>query len=49
MPVGFYFGRGTPNTHYLAPIVLKEMGLPLLYSSECYNDDVSNASDLSAF
>ncbi|KAE9964933.1 hypothetical protein BLS_007972, partial [Venturia inaequalis] len=46
MPVGFYFGRGTPNTHYLVPIVLKEMGLPLLYSSECYNDDVPYWVDL---
>lgn len=40
MPVGFYFGRGTPNTHVLVPIVLKEMGHKLLYNSECYNDDV---------
>ncbi|TID16041.1 chitin deacetylase 1 [Venturia nashicola] len=46
MPVGFYFGRGTPNTHYLVPIVMKEMGLPLLYSSECYNDEVPYWVDL---
>jgi peptidoglycan/xylan/chitin deacetylase (PgdA/CDA1 family) len=46
MPVGFYFGRGTPNTHVLVPIVCKEMGVPLLYSSECYNDDVPYWVDL---
>ncbi|KAF2804332.1 chitin deacetylase 1 [Mytilinidion resinicola] len=46
MPVGFYFGRGTPQTHALAPIVFKEMGTPLLYSSECYNDDVPYWIDL---
>ncbi|KAI9688692.1 MAG: hypothetical protein M1822_001049 [Bathelium mastoideum] len=40
MPVGFYFGRGTPQTHALVPIVLKEIGHKLLYSSEAYNDDV---------
>lgn len=45
-PVGVYFGRGTPNTHGLLPQVYKEMheqqGTPkLLYSSECYNDDVA--------
>ncbi|KAF2499366.1 chitin deacetylase 1, partial [Lophium mytilinum] len=46
MPVGFYFGRGTPQTHALAPIVFKEMDTPLLYSSECYNDDVPYWIDL---
>lgn len=44
--MGFYFGRGTPNTHALVPIVLKEMGHALLYSSECYNDDVPYWVDL---
>jgi len=39
-PVGAYFGRGTPNTAALLPIVWKEMGHKLLYSSEVYNDDV---------
>lgn len=46
MPVGVYFGRGTPNTHALLPIVFKEMGVPLLYSSEVYNDDVPYWIDL---
>jgi peptidoglycan/xylan/chitin deacetylase (PgdA/CDA1 family) len=46
MPVGFYFGRGTPNTHALVPIVCKDMGVPLLYCSECYNDDVPYWVDL---
>lgn len=46
MPVGFYFGRGTPNSHSLCPIVWKELGTPLLYSSECYNDDVPYWVDL---
>jgi len=46
IPVGFYFGRGTPNTHNLAPICWKEMGSSLLYSSESYNDDVPYWVDL---
>ena len=46
MPVGFYFGRGTPNTHTLCPIAWNELGAPLLYSSECYNDDVPYWVDL---
>lgn len=45
-PVGVYFGRGTPNTHALLPIVFQEMGKPLLYSSEVYNDDVPYWVDL---
>ncbi|KAF2708096.1 carbohydrate esterase family 4 protein [Pleomassaria siparia CBS 279.74] len=46
MPVGFYFGRGTPNTHVLVPGVLASMNHKLLYSSECYNDDVPYWVDL---
>ncbi|ORY13896.1 chitin deacetylase 1 [Clohesyomyces aquaticus] len=46
MPVGYYFGRGTPNTHALVPSVLASMNLKLLYSSECYNDDVPYWVDL---
>ncbi|TKA25594.1 hypothetical protein B0A50_05455 [Salinomyces thailandicus] len=50
-PVGVYFGRATPNTAGLLPEVFKEMheelGKPkLLYSSECYNDDVPYWVDL---
>ena len=50
-PVGVYFGRGTPNTHGALPQIYKEMhkeqGTPkLLYSSECYNDEVPYWVDL---
>lgn len=50
-PVGVYFGRGTPNTHGALPEIFKQMhkeqGTPkLLYSSECYNDDVPYWVDL---
>lgn len=45
-PVGFYFGRGTPNTKALASEVYKKMGQKLLYSSEAYNDDVPYWIDL---
>jgi peptidoglycan/xylan/chitin deacetylase (PgdA/CDA1 family) len=38
-PVGAYFGRGTPNTANLLPIVWKEMGHKMLYTSEVYNED----------
>jgi hypothetical protein len=33
-PVGAYFGRGTPNTASLLPIMWKEMGRKMLYTSE---------------
>lgn len=33
-PVGFYFGRGTPQTHVLVPEVCQEQGWELKYSSE---------------
>lgn len=50
-PVGVYLGRGTPNTHGALALWYKEMhaeqGTPkLLYSSECYNDDVPYWVDL---
>lgn len=50
-PVGVYFGRATPNTPGALPEIFKEMheeqGTPkLLYSSECYNDDVPHWVDL---
>jgi peptidoglycan/xylan/chitin deacetylase (PgdA/CDA1 family) len=38
-PVGAYFGRGTPNTANLLPIMWKEMGHKMLYTSEVYNED----------
>lgn len=45
-PVGAYFGRGTPNTASLLPIMWKEMGHKMLYTSEVYNDDVPYWRDL---
>ncbi|KXT05354.1 hypothetical protein AC578_11081 [Pseudocercospora eumusae] len=50
-PVGVYFGRATVNTPGMLPQIFKEMnkewGTPkLLYSSECYNDDVPYWVDL---
>lgn len=47
-PVGYYFGRGTPNTKALFADVYKKMGKKLLYSSEAYNDDVPYWIDLPA-
>ncbi|KAK1522413.1 chitin deacetylase 1 [Colletotrichum costaricense] len=46
MPVGAYFGRGTPNTPSLFPEVWKSLGGEFLWSSECYNDDVPYWLDL---
>ncbi|RAO70614.1 uncharacterized protein BHQ10_006626 [Talaromyces amestolkiae] len=46
MPVGAYFGRGTPQTHMLFPEVWKELGAEFLWSSEVYNDDVPYWLDL---
>lgn len=50
-PVGVYFGRATVNTPGRLADDFKEMnkewGTPkLLYSSECYNDDVPYWVDL---
>lgn len=45
-PDGAYFGRGTPNTASLLPIVWKELGRKMLYTSEVYNDDVPYWIDL---
>lgn len=50
-PVGVYFGRSTVNTPGMLPELFGEMsrewGTPkLLYSSECYNDDVPYWVDL---
>lgn len=50
-PVGVYFGRSTVNTPGMLPEVFKEMNKELntpklLYSSECYNDDVPYWVDL---
>jgi len=48
MPVGCYFGRGTPNTRGLFPEAWKEAGGEMLYCSEAYNDDVPYWIDLPA-
>lgn len=45
-PVGVYYGRGTPNTRALFHEIWKSLGLPFLWSSECYNDDVPYWVDL---
>lgn len=34
MPVGAYFGRGTPQTHMLFPEVWESVGAEFLWSSE---------------
>ncbi|KAJ5486879.1 hypothetical protein N7530_001179 [Penicillium desertorum] len=46
MPVGAYFGRGTPQTHHLFSEIGKGLGAEFLWSSECYNDDVPYWLDL---
>jgi peptidoglycan/xylan/chitin deacetylase (PgdA/CDA1 family) len=48
MPVGCYFGRGTPNTRGLFPEAWKGLGKKMLYCSEAYNDDVPYWIDLPA-
>ncbi|KAL4758403.1 uncharacterized protein BDW70DRAFT_152541 [Aspergillus foveolatus] len=46
MPVGAYFGRGTPQTHAKFPEIWEELGEKFLWSSEVYNDDVPYWLDL---
>ncbi|KAL3431357.1 hypothetical protein BDV09DRAFT_188476 [Aspergillus tetrazonus] len=46
MPVGAYFGRGTPQTHAKFPGIWEELGEEFLWSSEVYNDDVPYWLDL---
>jgi peptidoglycan/xylan/chitin deacetylase (PgdA/CDA1 family) len=48
MPVGAYYGRGTPNTKALFPEAFKEAGSEMLWNSEAYNDDVPYWIDLPA-
>ncbi|ETN41704.1 uncharacterized protein HMPREF1541_03640 [Cyphellophora europaea CBS 101466] len=48
MPVGAYYGRGTPNTKALFPEAFKEAGCEMLWNSEAYNDDVPYWTDLPA-
>jgi peptidoglycan/xylan/chitin deacetylase (PgdA/CDA1 family) len=39
-PKGWYYGRLSPRSHALVWDVYREMGLPLLWNSDCYDDDV---------
>lgn len=39
-PVGWYLGALGPHSKAIIHEVYKEMGLPLLYSSDAYCDDV---------
>lgn len=48
MPVGAYYGRGTPNTKALFPEAFREAGGEMLWCSEAYNDDVPYWVDLPA-
>ena len=48
MPVGCYYGRGTPNTKGLFPEAWRDAGGEMLYCSEAYNDDVPYWLDLPA-
>ncbi|OQV09510.1 hypothetical protein CLAIMM_13624 [Cladophialophora immunda] len=48
MPVGAYYGRGTPNTKALFPEAFREAGSEMLWNSEAYNDDVPYWTDLPA-
>lgn len=45
-PVGAYIGRGNIRTPALVSEAHKQLGLPLLWESDCYNDDVPYWSDL---
>lgn len=47
-PKGWYYGRLSPRSHALVWDVYKEMGLPLLWQSDCYADDVPYWVDVPA-
>lgn len=46
VPVGAYMGRGNIRTPALVSEAHKQLGLPLLWESDCYNDDVPYWRDL---
>lgn len=47
-PKGWYYGRLSPRSHALVWEVYKEMGLPLLWMSDSYADDVPYWKDVPA-
>lgn len=47
-PKGWYYGRLSPRSHALVWDVFKEMGLPLLWESDTYSDDVPYWVDVPA-
>jgi len=47
-PVGWYYGALSPASSAIVHEVYEEMGLPLLYSSDIYNDDVPYWVDVPA-
>jgi peptidoglycan/xylan/chitin deacetylase (PgdA/CDA1 family) len=47
-PKGWYYGRLSPRSHALVWDVYKEMGLPLLWESDTYADDVPYWVDVPA-
>lgn len=40
MPLGAFYGRGSPNTRGLLPLVWEEMGGEMRWCSEAFNDDL---------
>jgi peptidoglycan/xylan/chitin deacetylase (PgdA/CDA1 family) len=47
-PTGWYYGRPSPRSRILVWEVFKEMGLPLLWNSDTYADDVPYWADIPA-
>ncbi|KAK0644770.1 Chitin deacetylase 1 [Lasiodiplodia hormozganensis] len=47
-PKGWYYGRLSPRSHALVWDVYKEMGLPLLWQSDSYADDIPYWVDVPA-
>jgi peptidoglycan/xylan/chitin deacetylase (PgdA/CDA1 family) len=47
-PKGWYYGRLSPRSHALVWDVFKEMGIPLLWESDSYADDVPYWVDVPA-
>lgn len=45
-PKGWYYGRPSPQSRALIPLVYEEMGEELLWASDCYADDVPYWTDL---
>ena len=47
-PVGWYYGRLSPRSRALVHEAFEEMGLPLLYESDAYDDDLPHWVDVPA-